>query len=276
MRLEHLVDSKQKYQQQLNQREQELIWHKGEPLYTRGGWAWVDEEWGDVKFVPNPNGNIYLIEDVPEEIRNRNGDRFGLRIPLNSHIYSMGVDTYDHKIMISSDNEKVLSKGSFSVIKKPTDAYTSDMDNGLVCYFKHRYENPEHFYKDVVMTMLYFGIEALIERNKPALINYATKLGLELYCTILDGQTQRGIHTSDVTNTNIAELTDQYITDHCDKVNIADVIGEWKEFDPNNTTVFDAAMGFGLALIQWDKKKPKKTTKTAIKKVEDLLSWYKR
>lgn len=259
----------------LNEREQELVWHKGEPLYKRGNWAWVDEEYGDVKFVENPNGQIYLIEDVPEEIRNRQGDRFGLKIPLNSHIYSMGVDTYDHKIIITSENEKVLSKGSFSVIKKPTDSYSTEMDNGLVCYFKHRYENPEHFYRDVIMTMIYFGCEALIERNKPALINYATKLGLELYCTIIEGQTQRGIHTSDITNTNIAELTDQYITDHCPKINVLELIDEWKEFDPNNTTVFDAAMGFGLALIQWDKKKPKKTTKTKITNIKEIISWYK-
>lgn len=255
----------------LNEREQELVWHKGEPLYKRGNWAWVDEDYGDVKFVENPNGQIYLMEDVPEEIRNRQGDRYGFKIPMNSHIYSMGVDTYDHKIIITSENEKVLSKGSFSVIKKPTDSYSTDMDNGLVCYFKHRYENPEHFYRDVIMTMIYFGCEALIERNKPALINYATKLGLELYCTIIEGQTQRGIHTSDITNTNIAELTDQYITDHCKKVNVLEVIDEWKEFDPSDTTVFDGAMSFGLALIQWDKKKPKKTTKSKISEISQIF-----
>lgn len=183
----------------------------------------------------------------------------------------MGVDTYDHKIRITTDNETELSDGSFSVIKKPTDTYSTDFDNGLVCYFRHRHENPERFYRDCIMTMIYFGCEALIERNKPALINYMTKVGMEMYCTLIDGQTQRGIHTSDTTNNNIFELTDQYITDFCEKINVIDLVEDWSKFDPSNTTVFDGAMGFGLALIQWDKKKPKKVTQSRISNLSQIF-----
>jgi len=192
-------------------------------------------------------------------------------LPSNSHLYSMGVDTYDHKIIITKNNEKDLSDASFSIIKKPSDTHQTEMDNGLVCYFRARYEDPNRFYKQSIMAQLYFGIEALIERNKPGLLNYMKQVGLELYATMLPNQTQRGIHASDTTNSNIFELTDQYINDHIHLVNIPDLIGDWKKFDPSDTTKYDGAMGFGYALMQWDMKKPKKTNKSKITEVSQIL-----
>lgn len=259
-------------------RDTELTWHVGEPLYTRGKFGWVSEEWGEVKFIPDLDGDVYLIEDVPEEIRNRHIYRSGFKAPANSHIYSMGVDTYDHKIIITKNNEKDLSDGSFSIVKKPTDVHSSSMDNGLICYFRARYEDPNRFYKQAIMAMLYFGAEALIERNKPGLLNYMKQVDLELYATLLPGQTQRGVHATDTTNNNIFELTDQYINDYIKLINILDLIGDWKKFDPSDTTKYDGAMGFGYALMQWDMRKPKMTRKKEdeVKDITQLFSFYKR
>lgn len=266
----------------LNGREQEIdpAYSSHLNLYRRGNFKPkdIDNPWAGVDFIENPNGLVYMIEEPPEEIRNRITFRMQYQCPGNSHLYSMGVDTYDHRIVMNKENERDLSDGSWSILKKPSDTYSTEMDNGLVCYFRKRLEDPIQFYKQTIMAMIYFGVEALIERNKPGLLNYMTQQSLELYATLLPGQTQRGIHTSDVTNNNIFELTDHYINEHCGKINIIDLIDDWKNFDQSNTTAFDGAMGFGLALIQWDKKKPKQNSakENRPSEVKDYLSMYNK
>lgn len=263
----------------LAQREQEIdpAWNTSE-IYKKGRFEWENEEWGDVKFVENPNGEVYIMEEPTEELRNRHGFRGEYRIPANSHIYAMGVDPYEFTIIETKENKKDLSDGAFAIIKKPSEIYPSKFDNGLVCYFRKRLPTPEMFYTQAIMAMIYFGTDALIERNRPGLLAYMKRFGMQHYATLLPNQIQMGIHATLESNNNIFELTDQYINDHISKINVVDLIDDWKGFTPSDTTAYDGAMAFGYALMQWDRRKPKVKTNqnSKPKEVTDYFSMFSR
>jgi hypothetical protein len=254
----------------LTKREDELKW-TNDGLYETGNFYWEDEEeFGKVKFVENPNGRFKIAYHPDESIRNAHILKFGTRMPLNNAEFAAGVDTFDHKL-----KEGVMSKGAIVVIKKTSPMHPSLLDEGVACMYKHRPENPEDFYMDVVKCLLYYGCEALIEVNKPALQYFLDKKGLEHYSALLPSKNQRGISASTQSNSYLADITDQYINNYCDKVNFIDLIQEWKAFDVGNTTKSDVAMAFGYARMLCKVKEEKLQNKAKITNIKQIISWYK-
>lgn len=260
----------------LGDREMELKF--SEKRYIVGDLVWCNDKWGDVRFVENPNGQFLFAKDfvMPEELKNRHYDRMGVKAPANNHLFSMGVDTYDHNIVITRENKRTLSKGAFVVMCKSNEMYNFGYEEAPVCIYKHRRPNPEDFYQDAIKAMLYFGCEALIERDKPALIQFMEKINLDLYATRLQGKNERGIKASTTTTNNFTELTDVYINNHINEVEFLDLIDEWKSFNPSDTTVSDLAMAFGYAILLIDIRKPKMNkTKSEFKDVKQIFGFYK-
>ena len=254
----------------LTKREDELKW-TNDGLYETGNFYWEnEEEFGKVKFIENPNGRFKVAYHPDESIRNAHILKFGSRMPLNNAEFAAGVDTFDHKL-----KEGVMSKGAIVVIKKTSPMHPSLLDEGVACLYKNRPENPEDFYMDVVKCLLYYGCEALIEVNKPALQYFLDKKGLEHYSALLPSKNQRGISASTQSNSYLADITDQYINNYCDKVNFIDLIQEWKAFDVGNTTKSDVAMAFGYARMLCKVKEEKLQNKAKITNIKQIISWYK-
>lgn len=261
----------------LTERENELKF--SETAFIRGEFVWKDEKWGDVRFVQNPQGNIMLSKrfKMPQDLENRHTIRNGLRAPANNHVFAMGVDPYDHKIEINRTNERYLSKGSFAVVHKESGGHNvGDLANGVVCFYKFRHVNPDDFYSDSIKTMIYFGCDALIERDKPGLIRHMEKMRLQEYATRLSGQQQRGIKASRENTNGACELLDQYINDNIGYVDFIELVEEWKAFDPSDTTEFDGTMAMLYALLLLDMRKPKRTiSKGGVKDIKELFSFWK-
>lgn len=261
----------------LTERENELKF--SETAFIRGEFVWKDEKWGDVRFVQNPQGNIMLSKrfKMPQDLENRHTIRNGLRAPANNHVFAMGVDPYDHKIEINRTNERYLSKGSFAVVHKESGGHNiGDLANGVVCFYKFRHVNPDDFYSDAIKTMIYFGCDALIERDKPGLIRHMEKMRLQEYATRLSGQQQRGIKASRENTNGACELLDQYINDNIGYVDFIELVEEWKAFDPSDTTEFDGTMAMLYALLLLDMRKPKRTiSKGGVKDIKELFSFWK-
>ena len=254
----------------LNKCEENLRW--SEKLYEVGNLYWVDDvEYGDVHFVPNPNGKFKIAYHPPEEIRNAKITKLNSTMPANNAEFVGGIDTFDHKL-----KEGRLSKGALVICKKTSSVYPSDIDEGVACLYLNRPEDPEVFYKDVAMALRYYGCEALIEVNKPALMYFLERIGFEHYAAMLPNKTTRGISASTQSNTYLADVTDQFINNFADTIRFIELIDEWKEFDASDTTKYDAAMAFGYArmLIKYRQEKVKKSI--GIKDVKELLSFYKK
>jgi len=262
----------------LQKREDELKWSKGEMLYEVGNLYWKDDkEFGDVGFVANPNGRFKIAMHPHEQIRNGRIERFGMTMPANNAEYCAGIDPYDHKIKLDGHkSEGKLSKGAIVVLKKTSVMYPDDLDEGVACLYLHRTENPEDFYMDAIKCLMYYGCEALIEINRTGFNLWLEKKALENYSAFLPTKSARGITASDKSNSQLAEYTDQYINNYCDKVNFIELIQDWLRFDVSNTTVFDAAMAFGYARMLRKVREERIMNKTAITNINDLFKWYRK
>ena len=90
----------------------------------------------------------------------------------------------------------------------------------------------------------------------------------------LPERNQPGIAASPKTHQHIAELTETYVNDYCDKIFFKDVVQELLEFDISNTTAFDGAMALGYALIA-DQAKVQKQDLSVVRDVTDYFKAYK-
>jgi len=123
---------------------------------------------------------------------------------------------------------------------------------------------------------MYYGCEALVEINKTGFGTFLEKAALEHYSAMLPSKTTRGISATEKSNSQLAEYTDQYINNYCDKVNFIELIQDWLRFDVSDTTEFDAAMAFGYARMLRKLREQRIVNKTAISKIQDVLKWYKK
>ena len=261
----------------LTKREDELKWSNGEMLYERGNFYWKDDvEFGDVDFVPNPNGKFKVAIHPDKNIRNGKIERFGIKVPANTAEFCAGIDPYDHKIKLEGKkSEGKLSKGSIVVLKKTSALYPSPMDEGVACFYLHRTEDPEEFYKDALKCLIYYGCEALIEINRSGFNLWLERNGFIAYSAMLPSKQQRGISATEKSNSQLAEYTDQYINNYVDKVNFIELIEDWLRFDVSNTTDFDAAMAFGYARMLRKVREERVVNKTEIKTITDVFRWYR-
>lgn len=262
----------------LQKREDELKWSNGEMLYEVGNLYWKDDkEFGDVVFVANPNGRFKIAMHPHEQIRNGRIERFGMTMPANNAEFCAGIDPYDHKIKLEGNkSEGKLSKGAIVVLKKTSAMYPDELDEGVACLYLHRTENPEDFYMDAIKCLMYYGCEALIEINRTGFNLWLEKKALENYSAFLPTKSARGITASDKSNSQLAEYTDQYINNYCDKVNFIELIQDWLRFDVSDTTKFDAAMAFGYARMLRKVREERIANKAAITNITDVFKWYKK
>lgn len=260
----------------LNEREDILKWSP--PMYEVGNLHWVNNEQdGDVEFIPNPNGRFKIAYHPLEHQKNAQifkGNRF---MPANNASFKAGVDTYDTKFTETPNGSKKLSLGSIVVMKGEDPMAPSIVDNGAACLYLHRPLDPDVFYEDVIKCLKYYGCEALIETNKAGLSRHMEKRGYDLYSALLPNKTQRGIYAGAASNIFISELNDQYISGtRCEKIVFVELIEQWKEFNSDNTTDYDAAMAFGYALMLMNYRHKKAKGKEVQRDVREFLSFWGR
>lgn len=164
---------------------------------VRGNLKWKDGKRDtEVIWEPNPGGRWFISQHPTDHKFKLNSqiEHIDMFKPGNIHAYCGGVDPYDQKTNI----EKKLSKGGIAVRRRfdsnfdggKFDSLTGKPENGgaeweteqLVCDYLDRWQNPNDFYEDVIMTFVYYGTEFLFEKNKGAgLETYVTQRGYGLY-----------------------------------------------------------------------------------------------
>jgi hypothetical protein len=259
----------------LNQRLDELKFVPS--LYVRGNLHWKDGiRDTEVEFVESPNGRFMIAEHPVEDIKNQKYALGGHWYPKYVGVYYAGADTYDHRRNEESSRKSGLSDGALTILKDESILYGSPMDNGPVCLYVHRPPSPEIFYEDVLMACVYFSTEILLENNKTKIIDYFEDRGYMGYMVWLPGKNAPGVTAGPRSNNEIAEVTDQYINHHINKVPFIQLIEDWLEFDPAKTTKSDISMAFGYArMLQILRhRKPQHTSNSH--DIKDLFGWYRR
>lgn len=231
----------------LNDRLDILKWTN--PKLVKGNFAWENGvKDSKVIFLENPNGK-FLISYLPTDHEtNLVKKTYQGWMPLNNSNYTAGCDPYDHK-EVSDGHRSRMSNGAFCIMKKYNPLAPTKYDKGPVLLYVNRPGNPEEFYEDVLMALVYYGIHGLIENQKPGILRYFEARDYKNFAYTIPGKSEPGIAATTMNNNYIAEITDQFIQDNIDTVEYEQLIEDWLQFDPGNTTKFDAAMAFGYALI---------------------------
>lgn len=176
---------------------------------VRGNLKWLNGQRDtQVIWEPNKNGK-WLISKHPSD--------FGLEAnakiksvfspkPANVNYFKAGLDPYDQETTIETEENR--SKGGICVkrvldeyidsskdlyyqfedrergiqIGDPVDGGAGFQTNRIVCTYLWRENDPNDFFEDVIMTMVYYGTDFLPEKDKfGACHSYIKTRGYELY-----------------------------------------------------------------------------------------------
>lgn len=169
---------------------------KKKKMWFRGNLEWKDEFGGDVVMIPNTDGRWWFSwNGLP---KNHNVDEnakshISLKRPGNIDTFAMGVDPYEEKDAIEKnpslggftvrrlrddtvDGDKVCKKEGFIdeggdlqtnlELGDPLDYGSDWLTNKYMCAYLFRHPDPNKFYEDGLMTAIFYGVDALIEKNK--------------------------------------------------------------------------------------------------------------
>lgn len=236
-------------------------------IIFRGNLAWKDEPFkSDVIWKPNTEGKIYTTW-IPEPDRQNKcskrkldrSNRFEIQ-PDNYDIGFLGVDSYD--ITKPSDgkgsNGAVVGYTKFNMAGAPSHSF--------FLKYAERPDRRDDFYDDVIKICKFFGMYALIESNKPRLLEYMYDKGFTGYSLRRqdkkwkdlspDEKKYGGIPSSTQGNADQANLLKTYIMDNIGqnldeecKVYFKDLIEEWINFNVKKRKEFDLTVSCQLAIL---------------------------
>lgn len=226
----------------LQDRFESISWR--EDLYVQGNFIWKNgEKDTEVIFERSKNGKWKVIWDFipdsslirPHQTRPK---------PWNNARYAMGCDPYSHSRTVDYRN----SAGAFYVYRKH-DISEPLKSETFVAQYIARPSSSDLFFEDVIKTCIFFGCEVLIEDNRNNILDYFKYRQYERFAMRLPGRKMPGIPGSTKTHGDIIAFTEAFIYNHLDKVYFKELLDDWINFDPFNTTKFDAAMAAGYTLI---------------------------
>lgn len=232
----------------LQDRFESISWR--EDLYVQGNFIWKNgEKDTEVIFERSKNGKWKVIWDFipdsslvrPHQTRPK---------PWNNARYAMGCDPYSHSRTVDYRN----SAGAFYVYRKH-DISEPLKSETFVAQYIARPSSSDLFFEDVIKTCMFFGCEVLIEDNRNNILDYFKYRQYERFAMRLPGRKMPGIPGSTKTHGDIIAFTEAFIYNHLDKVYFKELLDDWINFDPFNTTKFDAAMAAGYTLIANNKYK---------------------
>jgi hypothetical protein len=146
------------------------------------------------------------------------------------------------------------------------------------CYRK---DKPSDFYEDILLCAWYYSSPIFFESNKQGLRHYFENEKIEdsendnklsKFLLWLPNAKAPGIPSSDQTKQAMAEIVEEYVEKHTDKINFPELIDDLLNFEIENTRKYDRAMSFGWAVLGASRilLKPKSTG------IQDMATLFKK
>jgi hypothetical protein len=239
------------------------------PVIRTGNFVWEDRDNYKVDFKDDPNGKFKISWMPAVEDRNKMDFIKGLPSPANQEKGGFGVDPYDNRTTVDKTR---FSKGACAGFRKfdPINPINSN------CFFLTYLARPPKetiLYEDLTMAFVFYGMQGMIENNKPGMINWMLDNGFRNYIM----RTQQSDYTKSnsknyvwgvsttggmVREVGINALT-SYMYDYIgkitpdvqrDKYGIAeldvnidmhgncpfpDILEDWEKFDSGKWTIYD-------------------------------------
>lgn len=235
-------------------------------VIVRGNFVWQNGVKDSVvSWSPDPlNGRWIVYWLPPQEMRNAHKMVGGKRTPANDIIGVAGIDTYD----IDATTDGRGSKGACHLFNKFNMVGPS---NCFVAEYAERPNTAADFYEDMLMALVFYGYQALVENNKYGIVRYFENRGYDNY--LMDRPAHltpkgtkkvsiarvKGVPTSseDIVS-RLVESIEAFIHEH---VGVNDDTGEygnvfftrtlhdWRAFKPDDRTKYDLSISSGMALL---------------------------
>lgn len=240
-----------------------------------GNLDWEGEEFNSkVIWKPNPEGRFKTTWIPDKDMQNKshkiNFHGKTIVAPMNNHIGAFGVDSYD--IVGTTDDGSdgtIVGYTKFNMVGAPS--------NSFMLIYKERPKKRNDFYDDVIKACVFFGFYALIESNKPRLLEYMYDKGYTGYSMRRQDKKWKdlkdyeklwgGIPSSQPVIEDQASLLKDYIVDNIgvnveDECNVwfIELITEWIHFNLKKRKKFDLGVASGLAKMASQYQTRKRTT----------------
>jgi hypothetical protein len=146
-----------------HKKHNKFLFEDSDPL-LRGNFVWRgDVPFGEVDWIPSPNGKWERMDWNPKEIVNKKKRLGAHYAPVGKLCYS-SLDPFDH--MKTKDIKK--SKAASHVISLHADFQVPT----VVCRYLNRPTSPNIMYNDIMKQCVYYSSMLLTENNKSGIINY--------------------------------------------------------------------------------------------------------
>jgi hypothetical protein len=255
---------------------------QNEPV--RGNFVWAGGvQDSTVNWHPDPNGRWLVSWHPKPEDRNNQRNASGHRYPNGTQVVA-GVDPFDHRV--TTDNKR-SDAASYCFLKySPWGG-----GNCFVSEYINRPATPELFYEDMIMQMVYYSGELLVENNKPGLINYFRQRGYlgylmkrpeETMTKFSTKQQEVGIPmTGEAARDALVNGLVSYVyenigynpeSDSYGNCQFERLLDDWLNFDVLKWTDYDPTVASGLAILASKKPKYKSQDITFIKDFHQRFS----
>lgn len=256
-----------------------------EQKYIVGNFDWVDGVDSNVEFFPNPKGRFKVSwlpskADGTEGLKNRVEEKNGLFYPLNKDCVRFGCDPFSLK---STHGEG--SKGAIhgKTIMFPEGGAPS---NKFVVEYIARPSDETVFFEDVIKVIRYYGAPILVESNRIDLLRHMRNRGYRPFSmNRLDrpasklndnekeygGQPMSGKDILDSHMNGIGAWIERYVgvssneefreIGEMGEMPFNETLKDWRKFDPDKRTKYDATISSGLAIMACSTEKYKGTKK---------------
>ncbi len=261
-----------------------------EGYVTTGSFQWKGGKLDSaVEFYPNKKGRFKIAWLPPHELRNNVEQRHGVKYPANNGLGAFGCDPYD----ISGTVGGRGSKGALTGVT----TWNMDMqvpNNMMFLEYVARPQTAEIFFEDVLMALVFYGMPALIENNKPRLLYHLKRRGYRGFAmnrpdkSYLDlSKTEKELggipnNSEDIKQAH-ASAIESWIQDHVGLNDQTEEMGrmyfnktleDWARFDISDRTAHDESISSGLAFMACQKFKYRATAGLTTAKIVHPFGTY--
>lgn len=271
----------------LKRREWEVSQSEFKVHWQRGDLKWKDDIRDTiVVFIPNPNGHFW-IHKHPENFGFKNNAKHpygSKKIPYQTEFFVGGIDPYDQKTKNSDD----VSDGGIAIRRR----YDPDIDDKkekwelddnnfpvpidggrlletgrYVLSYKHRHDNPNAFFEDCIMAMVYFSCGFLYEKNRGAAFRtYIETRGYQNYFlnrpkatngTTRPNTEEEGMTASEGTIDAYFSFLQTETSTHCNTIYLPPVLTDLCSMNMKNRGTKDLGVACGYSLVAEGSPYPK-------------------
>ena len=270
-------------------------------LFVRGNFEWTHGKYSSVEFFPDQKGRFKVAwmpsrADGTHELRNNVVKVKDVWFPKNNY-GCIGVDCYGSYTKGVNKQSKGAAHGfsKANELGAPTEQFIFE--------YIDKPATQDIFNDDIVKAAWFYGIPILAENNRRDFVRYVYLEGLSGFSmkrvdknlselrgddALLGGQPMTGKDMLDSHENAIRSYIQRrvgYANDpeslkyrtegEMGKMPFGDTITDWKTFDPNNRTAYDATISSGLAIMGCRKERYKPARKKSDpKKYVSLLKKY--